>query len=257
MFNKRKILALALVMCMLIGIFAFTSCSKKADEGEGKKTTQSNNQEAAAQEKQIVDMKVINGELWVVYSDKPDEPVNIGRVDNFYEGTPGLEFFLLPDGTYGVKGGSTYYLEEIVIPAYYNGVKVTRVLDNAFSSYINLKKVTFPETVTHIDNSAFNACVNLEVATLPLGTKSIGNSAFSNCSSLKSVLIGDQVESIGEFAFMNSISILNTNIPESVKSIGRDAFKNCGGEIYCEVSEQPDTWSEYWNSSSLTVHWGE
>ena len=37
-----------------------------------------------------------------------------------YEGTEGLDFYPLPDGTYGVSKGKTGYLEDIVVPKTYN-----------------------------------------------------------------------------------------------------------------------------------------
>ncbi len=52
-------------------------------------------------------------------------------------GTEGLEYFPLPDGSYGVKAGSALYLEEIVIPESYCGKPVTRILPNAFEGAFN------------------------------------------------------------------------------------------------------------------------
>ena len=60
-------------------------------------------------------------------------------------GTDGLEYYLLPDGTYGVTAGTALYLEDIEIPEKHNGKLVTRILPNAFSGAPYLKTITIPE----------------------------------------------------------------------------------------------------------------
>ena len=56
------------------------------------------------------------------------------------EGSDGLEYYPLPDGTYAVGGGKTQYLTEVEIPAIHNGKAVTVIMDYAFQSFPNLKK---------------------------------------------------------------------------------------------------------------------
>ena len=78
-----------------------------------------------------------------------------------YDGTEGLDFYLLPDGTYGVAPGKATYLEEIVIPAEYNNRTVSRLLYHN-SSHPYYKTVVLPSTITIIDDMAFYGCDKLE-----------------------------------------------------------------------------------------------
>ncbi len=124
------------------------------------------------------------------------------------EGTEGLKYHLLPDGTYGVKAGNASDLETIVIPSTYKGVAVTAVLDEAFSLCGMLKNVTIPDSVTSIGYQAFLFCSSLNSVTIPDSVTKIGSGAFSSCESLMSVTIGSSVTSIGKYAFSNCSKIV-------------------------------------------------
>ena len=77
-----------------------------------------------------------------------------------------LDFYPLPDGTYGVRAGRSIYLEKIVIPEYYNGKKVTTILSDAFTKYGGsmygttpsevLKEIVIPESIVRIEIGAFH-----------------------------------------------------------------------------------------------------
>ena len=70
------------------------------------------------------------------------------------EGTEGLDFYPLADGTYGAKANR--YLAYIAIPATYKGKPVTQILPGAFQqSYI--QAITIPDTVTSIGENAINS----------------------------------------------------------------------------------------------------
>ena len=96
------------------------------------------------------------------------------------EGSDGLEYYPLPDGTYAVGGGTTKYLTEVEIPAIHNGKAVTVIMDYAFQSFPNLKKITIPNSVTSIGRYAFFGCISLTSITIPNGVTSIGNSAINS-----------------------------------------------------------------------------
>ena len=142
-------------------------------------------------------------------------------------GTDGLEYYPLPDDTYGVKAGTTKYLSEIEIPATYNGKPVTQILPEAFSSATNLTSITIPDSVTSIGYYAFRDCTSLTSVVIGEGVTSIGDAAFSNCTSLSSVVIGDSVTSIGNLAFDDCSSLTSVVIGEGVTSIGGWAFQSC------------------------------
>ena len=158
------------------------------------------------------------------------------------EGTEGLDFYPLADGTYGAKANR--YLAYIAIPATYKGKPVTQILPGAFQqSYI--QAITIPDTVTSIGENAFKDCTSLTPITIPDSVTSIGASAFEGCTGLTSVTIPDSVTSIGDSAFKgcpietatipalaaNHInnSQLKTVTITSGKSIGESAFSGCKG----------------------------
>ena len=110
-------------------------------------------------------------------------------------GTEGLDFYPLPDGTYGVMCGKAKFLNEIVIPSRYNEKPVTRILPEGFYYCTSLTSITIPDSVT-----------------------SIGDRAFNNCSSLTSVIFAEnsKLESIGAYAFRYCTSLTGLEIPNSV-----------------------------------------
>ena len=182
--------------------------------------------------------------------------------DNVYANA--LDFYPLPDGTYGVKAGNTLYMDKVVIPAEYNGKPVTQILPNAFENATNLTEIVIPNSVTSIGWSAFSGCSSFTSVVIPDSVTSIGSCAFYDCSSLTSITIPDSVTSIGYKAFdgcdnLTNVYITNLTswcsigfddsaanplafasnlyfnnelvtklvIPDSVTSIGDYAFYNC------------------------------
>jgi len=190
--------------------------------------------------------------------------------------TQGLDFYYLPDGTYGVKAGQAEYLEEIVIPSTYRGETVTRILPNAFKE-MNITKITIPDSIRYIDTNAFNNCYKLEKISYigeidcwaqisfanreanPLcyakklyikeelvtevritNATKISNYAFYNCEELKNLSIGDSVVSIGEYSFANTITLEKIIIPANVMEIQPYAFYGSG--LKQAILENPTEW---------------
>ena len=181
------------------------------------------------------------------------------------EGTEGLDFYPLADGTYGVKAGRAQYLADIVIPSTYKGKTVTQILPSAFQ-YSYIKTITIPDTVTSIGSGAFSYCYYLKDVyitdigkwcgisfedwsatplnyahnlylngtlitnlVIPNGVTSIGGFAFSRCTGLTSITIPDSVTSIDWGAFSGCTGLTSITIPDSVTSIGGYAFSGCAG----------------------------
>ena len=137
------------------------------------------------------------------------------------EGTEGLEYYLLDDGTYGVKGGTTNYLSEITIPSTHNGKVVTTILSSAFYEYANLTKINIPESITTIPENAFYNCASLKEINIPRGVTKIGKYAFYNCASLKEINISEGVTEIGEYAFNQCNNVVSISLPSTINYIGK------------------------------------
>ena len=87
--------------------------------------------------------------------------------------------------------------------------------------------------VKEIGVGAFSNYNHIKEVTLPLGLERICSHAFDRCGALKSIIIPESVTVIEENAFTDSP---NTN-------------------VYCEVSEKPDTWSDGFASAETYVTW--
>lgn len=165
----KKILPLILIALMAVSTFAACGGAGQDDQIEtGAQGIQGDKGDKGDEGRGILKTEIIDGCLWITYSDAPNSPVNVGKVsqDQNSEGEAdtneyGLDFYSLPDGTYGVMAGNSKYLEKIVIPEKYNGKAVTKILDNAFGSAPNLKELVIPDSVTSIGSAAFYGCSSL------------------------------------------------------------------------------------------------
>ena len=131
----------------------------------------------------VLKVEIIDGYLYITYTDAPDTPVNIGKVIQD-ESTMELDFFPLDDGTYAVSVGNAKYLSNIVIPATYKGKPVSTILERAFFDCSSLASIVIPNSVTSIEREAFYTCTSLTSVTIPDSVTEIGKFAFQGCDSL-------------------------------------------------------------------------
>lgn len=169
-----------------------------------------------------------------------------------------LDFFPLPDGTYGVGIGKAIYLNSIVIPETYNGKAVTRMVGDSWSDA--LASITIPKSITYIQSLGNNLRLvevinhsSLEITTTSYGLDALevhtGESklvekdgylfyTFDNVNyllgysgndteiTLPSDYNGQKYE-IYKNAFYNNDTITSVIIPDNVTGIGECAFYNC------------------------------
>ncbi|MBQ3508061.1 MAG: leucine-rich repeat domain-containing protein [Clostridia bacterium] len=171
-----------------------------------------------------VKTKIVHDELLVIYND--GTVINMGPVEDL-KNSDCLDFYPLPDGTYGVKMGKAEYLEEITIPSHYRGCAVTRILASGFAGATNLMRITIPDTVTVIENGAFQSCKRLERVDMGRGVTTIETSAFDSCTSLRNITLSENLQTIGISAFGDCRSFTEIRIPDHTKRIEAEAFKNC------------------------------
>lgn len=131
------------------------------------------------------------------------------------------------DGTCYVSSVDTNIDENVVIPYYHDGKKVTRIGASAFQNIAAMKSVAIPNTVISIGDSAFRSCSGLSTISIPAGVTSIDYNTFYGCSNLTSINIPASVTSIGSSAFSGCSDLTTINIPASVTSIGSSAFSGC------------------------------
>ena len=189
--------AFLLALCLILSIFIVSCTGNTPVNGENGVS--------------ILKTEIIDGYLWITYSNAPNTPVNVGKVSadaTSPSEKSDLDFYPLPDGTYGVRVGNSLYLEEITIPGTYNGKSVSTILNSGFCGASNLKSIIIPDTITTISNSAFEGCSGLSNVAIGSGVTCISERAFYGCTSLTSLSIPNSVTNIGESAFYGCIKLV-------------------------------------------------
>ena len=176
------------------------------------------------------------------------------------------EFFVTenPDGTCTINYYVDYdpWVEDITIPDYVDGMKVTGLGGACFMGFEYLRHVSIPDGVTLIDGSAFYDCPNLQSLTLPAGLTTLSPMALYNnglteikissknryFTSVDGVLYSkDQrtllqypngreaanysvlssVTAIADYAFANSFALRTVTLPDGLTALGDGAFQEC------------------------------
>lgn len=127
---------------------------------------------------------------------------------------------------YIVEGIENTQVNEIRIPAQYEGLDVTAIGYNAFWE-CQATKIVLPDTITVIESNAFSSCYNLTELALPEGVTTIGSSAFSGCSSLTTLNIPASVTEIGGEAFRDCANLTSITIPDGVTILDNLTFSGC------------------------------
>ena len=120
-----------------------------------------------------------------VYTAQYEELPRIEPTDSSY-----FNFITLDDGTYAIAAAEGVTLPaELVIPAYYNDVKVTAIAEAGFAAHNEIKSVRFEYTniLETIGNGAFAGCTNILTFLVPSNVSEIGDLAFDGCYRLVEV----------------------------------------------------------------------
>lgn len=125
-----------------------------------------------------------------------------------------------------IKAAAKPSAETVIIPNTYNGLFVTEIANNGFTSCVNLKKVVLPTTIKKIGNNAFMNCAKLERISLP-SIETIGMNAFAMCPTLDRIYI-----------------------PNSVKTVGANILRNNANTVFIQsqADEVNAGWQSTWNS---------
>ncbi len=121
---------------------------------------------------------------------------------------------------------------------------ITTIVDTAFASCQNLKKVVIPASVTSIGQGIFSGCESLverefagndtirNVDGFVLGKATIGNNEYPNAvlfytegTSEKEVSIPAEADAVAQYAF-SYVALKKLTVPATVKALGENAFAN-------------------------------
>ena len=136
-----------------------------------------------------------------------------------------LTLTLLDDYTYGVAGFLKEDCTVLNIPASYNGIPVTKILNKAFKGNTNITEVNIPGSIKTIDYNEFEGCTGIEKLNIAEGVEVIQGGAFLGCKNLKSVKIPDSVKVIGGQTFENCSSLADLTLGANLEEIMMNAFK--------------------------------
>ena len=100
-----------------------------------------------------------------------------------------LKTIFIPKSVSKINERVFEYNDFSTILKFQEGIKLETIAENAFTNWISLITVEFPESLTLIPNFAFSNCLALENVFIPASVKNISTSAFTGCSSLKNVTI--------------------------------------------------------------------
>jgi hypothetical protein len=95
----------------------------------------------------------------------------------------------------------------VTIPDTINGLPVTSIGYEAFSSRYSVTSVTLPNSLLSIGQQCFFRCTNLTDVSIPNHVTFIGNIAFAHCLNLPSVIIPSSVTTMGINVFVQCPSL--------------------------------------------------
>lgn len=133
------------------------------------------------------------------------------------------------DGTITLKDVDGHVSGELVIPATYDGKRVTAIGDGIaqegfMRGNATVKAVDVSDGILMIGRGAFQDCTGLKKVHISGTVKDIGYRAFRGCENLSSLTLEEGIESIGESAFVGCGNLATVCIPSTVSNIGRMAF---------------------------------
>lgn len=109
-------------------------------------------------------------------------------------------------GCYTISG-SGRDVENIVIPAYIEGIPVTEISSFAFNGYEGIKTISISAGINKIGSAAFAYCTNLNAIEIPDTVKVLADNVFLGCTELDSIVLPASIESIGPMFLKDCTSI--------------------------------------------------
>lgn len=103
---------------------------------------------------------------------------------------------------------------------------MTKIPDEAFLNYYELKKVVLPTSLENISKKAFFCCEKLESLNIPENVSVIGPHAFV-ASKLESIIIPKNVSIIEDRTFYECKNLASVEIKGNIEIIKESAFNGC------------------------------
>lgn len=222
------ILAIALVLSLMVGIFTFPTTAEAASGTCGENLT------------------------WSLTEDGTLTISGAGEMEDYRVAADGLaqwnsirtqiKEIIISEGVTSIGTHAFTHCSELVsvsLPetlksigeyAFYNCAKLEgsiaipngQTIIGAYTFYYceRISKIIIPNSVVEIKQGAFEGCKGLSEMVLPDDVAVLGTGVFANCTNLKTVLIPDTVAEIGEGLLAQCVSLKELTIPSgfSLKS---------------------------------------
>ena len=154
-------------------------------------------------------------------------------------------FSLKDDGTYEIFSNANCDVEELIIPEYYKGRKVTSIGYGSFRKIDSLVSVVIPKTIETIGEYCFSRNDKLQNISFSEGLREIKKGAFSYCNKINNIALPNSLEMLAWSSFDESciMSITGLNglcIKEGLfadTQIGN--LKEFGGCLYLSADGNP------------------
>lgn len=117
----------------------------------------------------------------------------------------------------------------LVIPAYHNGLPVTKIVNEAFKDNATIENIYLPSTITNIGEKAFYGCKKLKsLVTATADNKiTINKRAFGSCPELNSVIIGNGPYDVMDYAFAECFRLKHLEFGTGTKTLQSSSFNAC------------------------------
>ncbi|MGI6709874.1 MAG: leucine-rich repeat protein [Bacilli bacterium] len=125
--------------------------------------------------------------------------------------------------------------EEVVIPLWYDGIRVTEIGPCAFQNSEKLKTVIFSNNIKYSWTSAFEGCQALTNVTFGDGMTVIFEAMFKDCTGLVTIDIPESIEVIEMNAFKGCTNLTTVNFSEGLEKIQWGAFEDCKKLEYIDL----------------------
>ena len=131
---KKCLIWILLISLVLVSL---TACGDKNPEETAAPAVNGVDGQNGADGVGIIKTEVIDGELWITYSNDPENPVNVGKIasNSIFAGfdsvpttsSKGLEFTISEDGKGYVLNSIGYCSDTEIVIDTYNGLPVTSI----------------------------------------------------------------------------------------------------------------------------------